>query len=283
MKGSTLSTTLRQAWDGHTLMTPTKRQAATATQAHISVLAHITENELRRQLVTAEISNGFANRILWWCVRRAQVLPEGGIPPLEILAPLKNRLQEAVSFASQATLLTRDSDARTRWHQIYHALATTQPGLVGDVCSRAEAQVLRLSCLYALLDKTTVVQLPHLEAALAVWRYAEASAHQLFGHMLGNPTAEKLLNALRQAPDGLTTTELYAALNRHPRAEQIAEALELLQSRNLITTTQRLTPGRPAIVYHTTRAASDKEQLYVSKVLNITAPQPLRSELMRRI
>jgi len=35
--------------------------------------------------------------------------------------------------------------------------------------SRAEAQVLRLSAIYAVLDSTSIVGLPHLQAALAVW------------------------------------------------------------------------------------------------------------------
>jgi hypothetical protein len=266
MRGSTLSTTLRQAWDGTTLTTPTKRQAATATNPHISVIGHITVDELQRRLTAAEISNGFGNRFLWCCVRRAQLLPDGGSPPTETLTPLVDLLKNAVAFASQAKQLTRDGDARALWRKIYPSLATTQPGLVGDVCNRAEAQVLRLSCLYALLDQSTVVQQPHLEAALAVWRYAEASAHWLFGSMLGNPTAEKLLHLLRLSPEGLTTTDLHAALHRHSRAEQMAEALELLSTRNLIITTERPTPGRPATVYHAatsdqTRTASDKPDI----------------------
>jgi hypothetical protein len=261
MRGSTLSTTLRQAWDGTTLTTPTKRQAATATNPHISVIGHITATELRQRLTTTEIANGFANQFLWCCVRRAQLLPDGGSPPAESLTPLEDRLKNAVAFARQAKQLTRDGDARALWHKTYPSLATAQPGLVGDVCNRAEAQVLRLSCLYALLDQSTVVQQPHLEAALAVWRYAEASAHWLFGDILGNPTAEKLLHLLRLSPEGLTTTKLYAALHRHPRAKQMAEALELLSTRNLIYTTERLTRGRSATVYH---AATSEQTLTAS-------------------
>ena len=46
-------------------------------------------------------------------------------------------------------------------------------GMLGAVTSRAEAQVVRLSCLYALLDSSKVIRRQHMTAALAVWRYCE--------------------------------------------------------------------------------------------------------------
>src|SRR3712207_8342266 len=47
------------------------------------------------------------------------------------------------------------------------------PGLFGAVTGRAEAHVLRLSCLYAALDMSDTVTVTHLRAALALWRYCE--------------------------------------------------------------------------------------------------------------
>lgn len=72
--------------------------------------------------------------------------------------------------------MKRDDEARTLWWGIYEVLSEGKPGLLGAVISRAEAQVMRLSCLFALLDCSLVVRKPHLEAALAVWRYSEDSA-----------------------------------------------------------------------------------------------------------
>src|SRR5262249_31096653 len=83
--GARLSTILRQAWDGGPLASLTKRQAVTATNPHVSVIAHITVDELQRRLTTTDMANGFANRFLWCCVRRAQLLPDGGQPPPEVL------------------------------------------------------------------------------------------------------------------------------------------------------------------------------------------------------
>ena len=77
-EGNTLSAVIRDAWDRGELRTLTKNSPARATGAHISILAHITREELRRYLQATEAANGFANRFLWLCVRRSKVLPEGG-------------------------------------------------------------------------------------------------------------------------------------------------------------------------------------------------------------
>lgn len=47
---------------------------------------------------------------------------------------------------------------RALWQAIYHDLSEGKPGLLGAVLSRAEAQVLRLSVFYALLDKSDMVK-----------------------------------------------------------------------------------------------------------------------------
>src|SRR5262249_20319862 len=76
--GNTLSPVIREAWDTGDLSILTKNSPAKATGAHISILGHITKEELLRNLSTTEMSNGFANRILWVCSKRSKQLPEGG-------------------------------------------------------------------------------------------------------------------------------------------------------------------------------------------------------------
>lgn len=77
----TLSTQIHQAWDSGDLRTMTKNTPAVATAAHISILEHITKDDLLRYLADIETGNGFANRCLWCCTKRAQILPEGGCDP----------------------------------------------------------------------------------------------------------------------------------------------------------------------------------------------------------
>ncbi len=62
--GNTLSAILRDAWDKGRLQTMTKNSAVKATGAHVSVVGHVTADELRRELSSTEAGNGFANRFL---------------------------------------------------------------------------------------------------------------------------------------------------------------------------------------------------------------------------
>ena len=194
--GNTLSATIRAAWDTGDLQTMTKNSPARATGSHISVIGHITADELRRYLTITESSNGFGNRFLWVCVQRSNCLPEGGSLADSQLQPLAVRLHEALEYAIATEDMERDETTRIQWHAVYPELSRGVPGLFGALTSRAEAQVMRLACLYALLDMSVVVRQPHLEAALAVWSYVEASVRHVFGNALGDACADEILRAL---------------------------------------------------------------------------------------
>jgi hypothetical protein len=68
--------------------------------------------------------------------------------------------------------------------------------MLGSMTARAEAQTMRIACLYAAGDMSYVVAPRHLRAALEVWRYCFDSARHLFGDRLGDPTADAILAAL---------------------------------------------------------------------------------------
>ncbi len=64
--GKPLSGILRNSWDGSPLGNMTKQNPLKATGAHVSIVAHITNEELQREIRdTAEMFSGFANRFLW--------------------------------------------------------------------------------------------------------------------------------------------------------------------------------------------------------------------------
>src|SRR5439155_25377754 len=134
-----------------------------ATGAHISVIGHATRPELKRDLTDTEAANGFGNRFLWLCSRRSKCLPEGGGTPR--WGDLDRRLHNALQFArTRVQPVKRDDDARAIWAQVYPSLSEGRPGLVGALTSRAEAQVLRLSVIYAVMNESTVVRPDHLMA-----------------------------------------------------------------------------------------------------------------------
>ncbi|HEX9262839.1 MAG TPA: hypothetical protein VF977_00600 [Candidatus Binatia bacterium] len=125
--------------------------------------------------------------------------------------------------------MKRDDIARDAWGNVYGPLSAGRPGLTGAVLSRAEAQVLRLSVLYALLDCSLTISIHHLQAALAVWEFAEDSARAIFGDRLGDPVADRILDALRSAGDeGMTESDISALFGRNRSADEIGRAMALL-------------------------------------------------------
>ncbi len=244
--GNVLTAVLRQGWDTGKLRTLTRNKSAKATGAHISLVGHITKDELLRYLTTTEAGNGFANRFLWVCVRRSKLLPEGGELHKVDFAPILRRLNEAVRFARTAGELERDQEARELWCGVYPRLTEDRLGMFGAVTGRAEAIALRLSCLYAVLDCSPEIRVPHLAAALEVWRYCQDSARFIFGDALGDQVADAILETLRARPEGMTRTEIRDFFDRNKSAAEIRRALGILARHGLARSeTDRETGGRP--------------------------------------
>lgn len=244
-EGNTLSAIIRQAWDKGSLRALTKNNSAQATDTHVSILGHITKPELTKYLGDTDCFNGFANRFLWLLVKRSKFLPDGG-ENID-LQPLQAHLKQAIAVARQVTTIGRSPDARTLWRRVYQDLATEKHGLYGAVTGRAEAQTLRLSMLYALLDGSAVIEEAHLRAALALWRYSDDSARLIFNQ--GNAEAEdpmekQLLGLIRQAP-GINRKGLHKALGGHVPAKTLVEALAKLRDRRRIRAEMLATGGRP--------------------------------------
>lgn len=244
-EGNTLSPVLRNAWDGVKLQTLTKNFPHKATGAHVSIIGHITRQELLRGLNEIETGNGFANRFLWICVRRSKVLPFGGDFESADFKYLTNRLQATVGFARSAGRINWAEESRPLWADVYSELSDGKPGMVGAITARAEAQVVRLACLYALLDCATEITPAHLKAALAVWSYAEASVRYIFQNTVADPLANRIFSILTRNPGEMGRREINNALGRNYSADRISETLETLKGSGLANSKKIDTEGRP--------------------------------------
>lgn len=253
-QGNTLSPVIRQAWDGGPLKSMTKNSPAQATDAHVSIVGHITDEELKRYLTATETANGFGNRFLWFLTRRSKLLPDGGTPDPEALEEVECELAEVLRFAGNAGEIVRDEATRELWREVYPVLSSDRHGLAGSLTGRAEAHVLRLSLVYAVLDRSRVVKRAHLMAALAVWSYAEESVRCLFGDATGNPLADDILTLLRSAPNGMTRTEIREMAGKNLPADRIGHALGVLLGLNLARFERKETGGRPSELWHAVKS-----------------------------
>ena len=247
--GNTLSALIRQAWDTGNLRSLTKNFPAKSTDAHISIIAHITRDELCRYMNRTEAGNGFGNRFLWVCVQRSKLLPEGGKLQLVDYVPAVQKLSDSIKFARTVGELKRDDEAKELWLKKYSSLSKEIPGLVGALTARAEAQVMRLACIYALFDCSDVIRVEHLCAALTLWDYVEASVSYIFSDSFGDPEADTIIGALRSNPTGLSRTEISNLFGRHASPGQIPRALGVLQELGLADKKNENTGGRPQEIW----------------------------------
>jgi hypothetical protein len=254
---NTLSPVLRCAWDGRPLALLTRTAPARASAAHVSVIGHITAAEMRHHTTTVELANGFINRFVLLACRRVRLLPDGGHPDPLTATGLPARLARNLTAAQNAGQLRFDEQARRQWRDAYTQLSAPTPGLAGAVTARAEAHVIRLALIYALIDGNDQIRAAHLQAALALYDYAARSAAWALGDSSGDTLAEQIHAALTAAPGGLTRNQLHDHLHRNRPATDLQRALDALTAAGRASSQQIQTAGRPAQLWTAAPAPPD--------------------------
>jgi hypothetical protein len=243
--GSILSHILREIYDSGHLESNTRKSPMRIDGVHAALIGHITAEEYRATLAAVEIANGFANREMPVCAKRRQRLAEGGSLSDSEFAGIGKQLNVALAFARQRRRMRRSDEARAPWKSWYDGVPD-EGGLLGAMTARAEAHVLRLSMIYALLDRSETIETVHLRAAIAFWDYAAASVRYVFGRSLGDRIADRILDELRLAyPGWLTRDQIRNLFARHEPSDRLMAALESLERQGLAARTVIKTGGRP--------------------------------------
>jgi hypothetical protein len=230
---STTSHIIRDAWDGSTLSAIRRAKRSRVEGAHVCMIGHIVPEELAEKLTTDEIYNGFANRCLFLGVRRSRKLSSGGHIAPEIIARYGARLRDAMDFGRDGRREIRRTPAAERlWDKLYHEEPDTD-GLLGAFTARGPAQMLRLSLIYALLDLREEIDVEHLQAAAAVWRYSVASVRRRIDSGLTD-NERRLLDELRRVwPRDLTAREIDRLFSGNRTAREREQMVGRLVERRL--------------------------------------------------
>lgn len=216
-EGNTLSGVLRQAWDSPAVLAPmTKNNRITASDPHVSIIGHITRDELLKSLKAVENTNGGTNRFLWCCAKRSKSLPFGGNPAGEALMAVYQRLDQAVGWAQMNPgLIGFDSEAAEMWSIVYDELGDIPGGAIGGILSRAEPHVRRIATIFAAMDMSLVVNADHLTAALEIWRYSRDSVRWIFGSQSVSEQetlSDRIFEIVKASPEGCMRSEIAAKL-----------------------------------------------------------------------
>lgn len=249
-EGNTLSAVIRETWDDGNLRSLVKNNPTRATEAHITITGHITKDELLRYLDSTEAANGFANRFVWACVRRANVLSRGGRMDHPSIVALGEALGERLEIARELSEIRMDESAYTIWDNLYEELTDGGVGLLGAITGRAAPQVIRIAGIHAALAGSRWITSDHLLASLFLWDYLAASARFIFGDALGDDVADTILRSLRAAGDeGMSTTDVGSLFSRHVTASRRDRALATLLAAGKVTSETRETGGRPLSIW----------------------------------
>jgi hypothetical protein len=187
--GNTLSSALRDAWDGVSIKPATKSNRVWASDPHIAISGAITPNELRALMASRELTNGFANRFLSIWAERTKILPFPQATPQTVVDSLAARVDAVLRFAGADRPVDRDvlrmslsDDAQQHYARLYLKELNDQSNgeLVNALLERRAPMLLRLSMLFALCDETAEIGLGHIKAAMSWVNYWRDSVKFIF-------------------------------------------------------------------------------------------------------
>ena len=136
------------------------------------------------------------NRFVPCASRRTKNLPDGGNLPDEVLDEFGPLIAQSIEHGRTKVLplVERTPEAGDLWAASYADLRSDRPdGAVAKMLARAAPNTLRVALAYALADRRRQIDVEHMRAALALWRYAEQSAEWLFGGQIDTGELESLV------------------------------------------------------------------------------------------
>jgi hypothetical protein len=245
-EGNILSNVLRDAFDGkYVLRTLTKTSPTVATEAHISLIGHATPEDLRAYLADLDAANGTGNRFLFVATERVRELPNPPRMPPAVRDRLAGQMREVLEQARRVQTLRRTERAADLWCTLYPEVKKPRPGLRGKLLARGAAHVTRLSCLFALLDRSALVDVAHLRAAAAWWDYVVESVDVIFAGRTGDDVADRIRTEMLPG-QRLSLTDIREQLfGGHVSAGKLRDGLELLRQLGEVRVEPETTGGRP--------------------------------------
>ena len=246
---------ITKAWDSGVLETTTKKESMRCTRPHVSIIGHVTPDELLQRLDKRLIDNGFSNRWLYVLIKKTAVVVRPPAPHqirgaaearAVILANLeraKSQIHGPVDLSPAATELFGETHAAMTDHRL--------DGAIGKQSARWAAQIYKLAVVYAAIEGMAVIGVDHIAAARAAWAYCHRSATAFFAGMTGNQHADQLLQMWREIDFAdLTLTDIDEMFSKHMSAQKRSRMLERLSRDGVIArrAVQNPNGGRPATV-----------------------------------
>ncbi|MGR5502118.1 DUF3987 domain-containing protein [Vibrio sp. DNB22_10_4] len=246
VRDSILSSTIRKLYDGESLSSLTKSDPYTCSNPHVGIIGHITPAEFCAELSNKAIANGFANRFPIYCLFKKKGVPFPKVTNKEELNFLAQELNSVLAWAnSDEGQLEYSEDYKKRYEEVYEALCNLGPddSVEQSLMARASHYATMYAMMFAIFDKSNLVTVKHLEAALAWISYWHSSVQYTFNTESAAKLAiekEKFANLVldkikelckKNNTNCIQKTPLNLALGRNSNSAMLSDALKNLQER----------------------------------------------------
>jgi len=252
-QGSITKDVFRALWDEGETEKITASHTQKVTDATLSVVGHITRAELEHDFSETDLLNGFGNRFLWIYAERTKDLT--GPRPLKKweLRGLSWPLQDALEYArtEAPSNYQFSNEAWDYWGMLSRKLTHPKGSdLMVELQSRGRPIVRRLAVIYAVSDSWPVIEIEHLQAAEAFWSYCVDTIDFLFSNHIGDRDANMLFRAFKEAPAGLTRTEITKGVFHGNNSSRRADrALGVLVANDMIAERKEKKTRKTVSVY----------------------------------
>lgn len=224
-------TSLYDCRDRETLLTRTN--PVKAEQPFVSLITGTTQAWLQKHFQTSDIEGGFGNRFLY-------VLGEPSSPnpfPAEVNSDSLKELAEDIillrSWAEEHPVLQASVEARVVFASFYYEHYKRSKGdeLTAILSRRMPAYAWKLALLYAIQDRSPIIEKCHIEPALLAVDFFERSITPVFdgyGQSETKKLEDKIVATLEEAPGHqLTTRDIQRKLHiiSVARLEKVAGSL----------------------------------------------------------
>jgi hypothetical protein len=276
--GNTLSSALRDCWDGRDLAPLTKTNPTRATAPHVGCTCHVTPGELLARIDARATTNGFLNRfVIFWAERTRLVPFPTPIPQATIDAWAVELVRAAKAAKQAAGEMTLDDVARELYRELYISewCRPASSDVVTALMERAPAVALRIATTLATMDQTRVIGVDHLACGIAWTRYWRRSVEYVWrdrarltaadgADATQRKRAQRIVDYLRQIGRPATRTEIVTdCFRRHVKAADLDAAIEWAQLQ---------TP--PWLDVREVETQRTKSRVYTQTTVSLTADTP---------
>lgn len=212
--GNSLIDTLRILWDGIEIAPLTKTKKIGVKNPHINIMGHITPYELINNLTSNNSANGLASRFLIFYANRGKSVQ---IPKSddETINKSKNKLVEIINYVEASDFtkydqieVTMNEEAISLYKTYYDEIDEQEySDKLDPMLGRRLATLLRLAMLFALTDKTNIINTDHIHAAKCWIDYWTSSIGYLFETGKQQEEHEKIIELSNRIKDYLKDNE----------------------------------------------------------------------------